>query len=398
MPVRLASPRGRAVSSAVGVALVGVFPAFLVGGLAVQLQDDLAFDDTGLGVASAAFFLGGAVASAAAGGMAERWGPTVALRRAAAAATVLLVVTAASARSWVSLVACLAVAGVVNALAQPAANLVIAREVSSARLGFAFALKQSAIPLAGVLSGLAVPALALTVGWRWAFVAAALLGVLVAASVPRLDLAVTSGGSPRPSLGARPAAMAGLVVTAAFGAAAAGTIGSFLVRSGVEAGLDEGPAGLLLTGGSAFGIAVRLGAGRRADRRGRRHLPVVSAMLAGGVVGYALLAVGASWSHVVAVPFAFGLGWAWPGLFNLAVVRNNPDAPARSTGITQTGIYAGAVLGPVAFGVVADRWGFGPAWALSASWSLIAALGALVARRSLLAVRSSDRPLPSTRP
>ena len=31
---------------------------------------------------------------------------------------------------------------------------------------------------------------------------------------------------------------------------------------------------------------------------------------------------------VVGVVLAFGLGWAWPGLLQFAVVRLNPSAPA----------------------------------------------------------------------
>jgi 4-diphosphocytidyl-2-C-methyl-D-erythritol kinase len=45
----------------------------------------------------------------------------------------------------------------------------LARRVEVARRATAFAVKQSAIPAAMLLGGLAVPALALTVGWRWAF-------------------------------------------------------------------------------------------------------------------------------------------------------------------------------------------------------------------------------------
>ena len=57
----------------------------------------------------------------------------------------------------------------------------------------------------------------------------------------------------------------------------------------------------------------------------------------------------------MAGPLAFATGWAWPGLFNLAVVRVNPSAPGAATGITQTGTYLGAVVGPVLFGVVAEH-------------------------------------------
>ena len=59
---------------------------------------------------------------------------------------------------------------------------------------------------------------------------------------------------------------------------------------------------------------------------------------------------------VVGVVLGFGLGWAWPGLMNFAVVRLHPQAPAAATSITQTGVYAGGCLGPLSLGsLAADR-------------------------------------------
>lgn len=49
--------------------------------------------------------------------------------------------------------------------------------MATGRRGFAFGVKQSAVPLTAMLAGLAVPVFAVTVGWRWAFGAAAALGL-----------------------------------------------------------------------------------------------------------------------------------------------------------------------------------------------------------------------------
>ncbi len=140
----------------------------------------------------------------------------------------------------------------------------------------------------------------------------------------------------------------------------------------------------MLTLGSATGISMRLLAGVRADRRGGRHLPVVSVLLLGGALGYLLLAPGAVPTHLLGALVAFGSGWAWPGLFNLAVVRLNPGSPAAATGITQTGVYVGALSGPVVFGVVVDTAGYGLAWTLAALSPPVA-----VARRRVIAWREA---------
>jgi predicted MFS family arabinose efflux permease len=177
------------------------------------------------------------------------------------------------------------------------------------------------------------------------------------------------------------AVMVWLAAGVGLGAASAGTLGAFFVSAGVDAGLAEGTAGLVLAAGSALGIATRLAAGVQADRRAGGHLRVVALMLGCGAIVYCLLATETAWVFVLAGPLAFATGWAWPGLFNLAVVRVNPGAPAAATGITQTGTYAGAVLGPVLFGVVAEHWSFRAAWLGAAATALVAAATVVAARR-----------------
>ena len=178
-----------------------------------------------------------------------------------------------------------------------------------------------------------------------------------------------------------------LALGISLGAASAGTLGAFFVTAGVDAGLAEGTAGLVLAAGSALGIATRLAAGVQADRRGGGHLRVVALMLAGGAVVYCLLATETAWAFVGAGPLAFATGWAWPGLFNLAVVRVNPNAPGAATGITQTGTYLGAVVGPVLFGVVAEHLSFRAAWLGAAGMALLAAMTIVGARRRVRAWR-----------
>ncbi len=55
-------------------------------------------------------------------------------------------------RSWGELIAALVVSGVANGVIQPAANRYVSRTVGEGRLGFAFGVKQAAIPAATPLS------------------------------------------------------------------------------------------------------------------------------------------------------------------------------------------------------------------------------------------------------
>ena len=378
----------RVLLAAAAATTACVVPPFLFGAMAVQVRDDLSFSEAGTGLGVAAFFAAASVGSAALGRRAERIGAARALRFAALWSAAAQLAVAGLARSLASLLLLLAVAGAANALAQPSANLLIARALPVRRQGLAFAVKQSAIPLATLLSGLAVPAVALTAGWRWAFAAAAFLSVVAAVSVPG---GAGGGRAGRPAGAAEGgdlcrAPLRTMVVLStgiALGAASAGTLGAFLVSSGVDAGLSPGTAGLTLTVGSMVGITMRLVSGLLADRRDGGHLRVVAVMLALGSVAYALLATGRPVIFLAAVPLAFGAGWAWPGLFNLAVVRANPASPAAATGITQTGTYLGAVAGPLAFGFLAEHASFAAAW-LAAAAVALAASGAMWAGRAML--------------
>jgi predicted MFS family arabinose efflux permease len=105
------------------------------------------------------------------------------------------------------------------------------------------------------------------------------------------------------------------------------------------------------------------------------HLRLVAIMLAGGAVGYALLAAGGDVALVLGTVLAFALGWGWVGVFFFAVVRLNPDAPGAATGIVQTGDFAGSLVGPVVFGSLAASGTYRSAWFVAAA---LAVLGAVV--------------------
>ncbi len=391
-----AAPRSALVSerriqvAAVTTALVGTLPVFLTGALAVQIGRDIPFGPSRLGLASGTFFAAAASGSALMGRLAERVGPGRAMRS-AATANAFLMGLVALVPSFPLLLVLLLAAGFSNSLAQVGANLLVAKGIDPLRQGWSLAVKQAGVPAGTLLGGLAVPAIGVTVGWRWAYLVGAVGAAAAALTVP--VAAVPAGGRNRPSrsedVPLRPLVL--LAVAVGFAAAANGTLSTFMVTAGVEAGLSESMSGLVLTLGAAIGISMRLLAGRRADRRGGRHLPVVSMLLAGGAAGYLLLAPGTVPTHLLGAVVAFGSGWAWPGLFNLAIVRLNPTAPAAATGITQTGVYVGALTGPVLFGLVVDAWGYGPAWTLAATSSALAAVGIIHGRRQVVAWRDQQR-------
>jgi MFS family permease len=288
------------------------------------------------------------------------------------AATAVCLLLAATAQSLAMLLALLAVAGLSNAVTQPAINLFMADQVPLARQGVAFGIKQAAIPAAVLVSGLALPLLALPLGWRATFAICA-AGVLAVAVVVWRG-ATSFGPVPRRDPAPRPSRA--LIVTAlgaALASAGPNSLGAYLVASAVDVGIAEGVAGLLAAAGSVTALLSRVALGERADRRRDYGFAAVVTLLVSGSVGFALLASGAEVLFVIGVFVAFALGWGWPGLFNLAVVHLNRSAPGAATGVTQTGIYVGAAAGPAAYGLVSEKFGYSTAWAVSGVLCLLAA-------------------------
>lgn len=387
-----ATPSGpRIYALALLIPSAGTLPVFLTGGLAVQLQADLGFGASQLGIAVAVFFTASALGSTPAGRLAHRIGPARSMLLGGAIAIVALLGVALVARSLLLLTVCLAVGGLANSICQPGVNDLLARGIAVGRQGLAFAVKQSAIPLSTLLGGLAVPLVALTVGWRWAFAAGAVLAVVAVALVPR-GSATSAAADERPAggrLAVRPLVL--LAIAGGFGSGAGGAVGSFLVASAVDVGITERTAGFLLAGTSVFIIATRLLVGHLADRRGGGFFGMVAIMLASGATGFALLAAGEVPVFIAGALIASVAGWGWPGLFQFAIVDHDRSIAALATGITQTGVYTGGVAGPLVFGALAEHLSYSAAWLAAATSALTAATMVVVGSRSLRRSAGPDR-------
>ncbi|MPZ00885.1 MAG: MFS transporter [Actinophytocola sp.] len=375
----------RVSAGAVAISVVTVLPMFLTAGLAVQIGADLDFSPSALGIAPAAFFGAMVLGSPFAGRLVERVGALGAIRGVVLFVAVLLALIAGTASSLTLLVAYLAAAGIANALGQPATNQLVAQRILPTRQGVAYGAKYSAIPVASMLAGVAVPLLGLTVGWRWAFAVFALFASFVAlwpfGQMPGRSTQANAQGSgtrlPRRILLV-------LAVGVSFAAAGGSTLAIFMVASAVDTGWGEARAGVLFAAASAVGVAARLLSGVRADQRGRNHLWVVSLMLVAGAIGVAALAMDNLVLFAIGAPLAFGAGWGWPGVFILSIVNLNPTGPAAATALTQVGTSAGCVFGPLTFGVLAENSSYGTAWAVNALTLLVAAAVIVMGRRQVL--------------
>jgi MFS family permease len=380
----------RASVGAVTTTTASVLPVFLTGALAVQISAELGFDPAGLGLVVALYFGISAVVSLPCGWLVERYGPGLTSRLAVLGVACAMSAIAAFARSFPALVVMLLCCAWCNALGQLASNMTLARHVPATHLGLSFGIKQAAIPIATLLSGAAVPTIALTIGWRWAYVIAAWLAVGALLLAPR-ETGGRERGSAAPSDRAT-GALSVIGLAAGLGAGAATALGIFLVAAAVDRGIDPGLAGLTLTLGSVVGLTLRLVNGWLADRRSGGHIAVVAGSLMLGTVGLVLLALPGAPALVTGTVLAFGFGWSWPGLLQFAVVRLHPEAPAAATSIVQVGVYSGGFIGPIAFGSIAAQASFPAAWLTSAVAMLLAGALMVLGRRMLVSHRRRTAP------
>lgn len=365
----------RVVTSATAAMTLAVMPAFLIGATAVQIREDLHFDERALGLVVGLFFASTSLTSMPGGRLAERIGPWRGLILSTFLGAGSLLGIGLLARSLWTLILFAALGGVATGITLPAASLALVRGAPF-RPGLMFGLKQSAPPAASLLSGVAVPAVALQVGWRWAFVGATVLAfVALLVLPPRTAFAGRTTTAPDGAANSRiRREFAAVGVGIALASAVAISMGAFVVSSSVANGIGAGTAGMLLALGSMVGVGARLTAGALADRYSRGHLHGVAAMVGLGAVGYVGLAIGSPVAVAgLGVVLGYGFGYGWSGLLFFAVSRLNPDAPALSVGIVNTGATAGAALGPPLFGLLVSVTSFRTAWLAAAAVSVTAA-------------------------
>jgi MFS family permease len=349
-----------------------VMPGFLTASLAPRIRDDFAFGDSTLGIAVGLFYVVSASLSVPAGRLVDRVGAARGMQLSAGLCAASCLAVAALAQSASSLTVLLLIGGMANALGGPSVSALLKREVAPHSQGLAFGAQQAGAPIGALLAGLALPTLAVPFGWQWAFVAAAILALLAVVFAPR-SAATAAAAS---AAGSRPrgfTSVHALGVAAVLASAAGVGFVSFLVTYSVDSGMSEVAAGLLLAGVSMAATISRIAVGVFADRGRQEPLRPVAAMLVASVAGYLLLTTGEPGVIVAAALLAGGLGWAWPGGLTLAVVQRGPRAPGWAVGVMMTGLFVGAVTGPLLVGFLAEHDRFDAAWIACAILALMAA-------------------------
>lgn len=251
----------------------------------------------------------------------------------------------------------------------PASSHVLARTTPPERRGLVFSLKQTGVPLGGMMAGAVVPSLVLWLGWQ-----AASVVIGVAAGALALGVQGVRGGldgDRHRDQALRGAALLGPLATvwrhrplrllslASFAFAAIQlSLATFLVAYLVEdIDLDLVTAGLVLSTAQMAGVIGRVVWGVVADRLlgPRWTLVMLAFAMAAGAAGVAALTPDWPVAVVIAVSAVFGAtAVGWNGVYLAEVAHLAPPGEAgKATGAALFFTYAGVVCGPSLFGLVA---------------------------------------------
>lgn len=349
-----------AIASAATV--VDTLPPFLSGVLVVQLTEDLGFGVAAFGTAMAIYYAIGATMSFHLGRVVDVIGAARAMRIALTLTMISVLGIGGLSTRWAGLAFFLGVGGLAHALSQPAVNRLLVNRVPPKNMGIAFGVKQSAPPLGSLIAGFAAPMVALALGWRTAFFASALIAVIVIITVgpPRVKPTGLRGRPKQAPLPHRSTIFLVMLAFAfAFGANAV-TL-AFYVDAAVSAGVSQQLAGVFFGLASFVSVLVRLAAGIILDRTDVVPLRLAGFLVAGGTVGFLLLATQQTVLMVIGVIFALGFTWGFPSAFWIGLMRVFADQPGRITGAMQPAGF-GAMAAPLVFGVIVEARGYTAGW------------------------------------
>lgn len=288
-------------------------------------------------------------------------------------------------------------AGMGYGLATPGASHVLARVAPAARRGLVFSIKQSAVPLGGLLAGVAFPPIAERFGWPWAIALSCALAASAALAIQRLRAPLDADRDPahRVRLGApgesvrlvlATPALRPLALVAFSYAAVQISLFAFLVTYLVErAALDLVTAGLLFAVMQGAGAVARVAWGWMNDR----WLPARPLLASIGVGIIAATAAAASFSGgwplagLAVVCAALGLTTVgWNGVYLAEVARAMPfEKVGAATGGVLMFTFLGIAVGPSTFGaIVALSGSYTPAF-IAVDGLVLATVAALLLPR-----------------
>jgi MFS family permease len=284
--------------------------------------------------------------------------------------------------------------GFAYATTTPAGSQILADNTPPEKRNRIFSLRQTGVPLGGVIAGVAGSALAAQYGWR---IALGIFVIFLLASSSVLLLAPRQFNESRPRTQFRPgrlfalsnlrqpfltlAAIPGLrlIALGSIGfAAVQGVLNAFFVTFLANGlGYDLKLAGLLFALNQALSVVGRVVYGFVADALGSPRPVLCGLSVLSAASALAIASMGSGWSMtaLVAVAAFSGISVAtWNGLFMAEVAGLAPERASEASAGATFFVFATYVVMPPVAGVVITWLGYRAAFAMAAVCVAVAGL------------------------
>lgn len=367
-----------------------------LGSLSPIFVATFAISKTQLGAIFTALMFGSASFTAAAGVMTDRWGERRLVLYSGLAMTVALLAATLVQHYW-WLVLWIGIFGAAYAASTPAGGRAILAWFDRDR-GLAMGIRQTGVPVGGLLGALTLPLIAHAYGYRAAFVYAAvivLVTTLIAVVPYREAREVHAGSTSLRSVArgmrtlARDPRLIGVTLTCMVLSGVQQTMNAFVTVTGVTSvGLSPPAAAMAFACAQGAAVAGRLGWGFLSDRAlgGERLVPFaiicVLAAFASATLGL-VHAGGVAPLFLAALVLGFS-GAGWNGLFAAALAEvGGAERAASALGLSLTAVFLSSALMPTVFGAIADHTSLRVAWFVIAALALVATAPVLWLRAHL---------------
>jgi MFS family permease len=359
---------------AAGTLAQASFSAITVGlaVLAPTLREEFGLSLGQIGALLSAAWLGAVLTLLPWGLAADRFGERLVLALGLFGASTFLV-GAAHAGSFTVLFAMLVLAGAAGASVNSASGRAVMLWFAPTQRGLALGIRQTAIPLGGLIVAIVLPGLAESGGSEAAFLFLAALAGLGAI----VGLAVVRGRDGAEQL--EPESVAATLrdgrlwrlslSSGLYLYAQVAIIGFGVLFLHDQHGLSDSDAALVIAASQVLAVGLRIGAGRWSDVVGSRIGPLrlLGLAVASALLLTALLVGGPLWALVPALALAGGLSMAWNGLsFTAAAELAGAARSGAAIGFQQTVLSALGVAAPVAFAATVSHGSWAIAFGLAA--------------------------------
>jgi sugar phosphate permease len=345
--------------------------------IAPALQNEYGLSIGEIGLLLAAPWIGGTLTLLPWGIAADRFGERAVLAL-GLGGSALVLAASAYAQSFEDLVGLLAIAGAAGSSVQSASGRAVMQWFGSDERGLALGIRQTSIPLGGLIAALTLPAITRAGGTEAAFLylaAASAAGALVGAVVlrGRGDVDVVERDSVVQTL------RDGRLWRVCFGSsiylyAQVAVIGFGVLFLHDQHHLSEQEAAFVFAASQVFAAALRIGLGRWSDWLGLRVVPLrrVGLAITAAMLVTALLAGGPLWLLVPVLAVGGGLSMAWNGLaFTTAAELAGAARSGAAIGFQQTILSAIGIAAPVLFAATVSKASWTFAFGLAAVFPLV---------------------------